>query len=561
MKLTQSLKSWLTEHKGVAADAEDSAFKAAATEALSDGSLTPQKLVELTADKEDEEASSAKSVLEQILAGQKAINDRIDQIEKGNDDTGGNSDPNAVGEKTTPKLSKDAPRSPDLSGGQTGGDPEESMFDKFFAGNNPTVSDQMPLIRTVGAHEQYDTTKKAAVYPSETKGGRPHPLAGQRVCEGDGTAGTRRYIDEPSDLDRAVCGAFAKAMIAASTKTIPSALRMTQHDSDLFQYALRNYSWGGVIGGIGDDDPRGQGVNNAKLTDPQIKAILDDAASGGLEIAPIVFDDAIITTPLLSGEFFPRVNVVNITRGRRIEGGSMGNVTLSSGGADGTAIPLFNTASFISAFDTNIFVVNGAIEIGLDFLSDSPIAVADMVTTNYGQVLLNWLDEQCVLGDGTTEPEGVNVASGTVSVNAENGAGGPPTVGDYEALLFGVPKQYKAGFATNRITYGANETTYQRARSIAVGTSDQRRVFGMTHEDYQLLGHPYAIGTAIGNRAINFCNWGRYRMYRRLGLTMRATTEGKELVRANEMLITARARFGGQLEDGNACAVMADAQS
>ncbi|WP_196300513.1 hypothetical protein, partial [Streptococcus pneumoniae] len=83
-----------------------------------------------------------------------------------------------------------------------------------------------------------------------------------------------------------------------------------------------------------------------------------------LEIAPIAFDDQIILTPLLNGEFFPRFNTVPITRGRRIESASMGNVTLSSGGADGTDIPLFATAAFIAAFDTTIFVVNGSIEIG-----------------------------------------------------------------------------------------------------------------------------------------------------------------------------------------------------
>jgi HK97 family phage major capsid protein len=551
MILTQSLKSWLVEHKGVAADAEDSAFTAAVTDALTDGSLSPAKLAELTVTKEDAQASQLEKTLQSILDGQKTLNDRIDTIEK---------KPEAKPEEEKkeekkPELKKDAPKIPD------GEDkPEEkSVFDQMFAGSSTGIDANMPLIRTVGAHEQYDSTRTAKHFPMETKAGMSHPFAGQRVFEG-GTSG-KRFIDEPSELDRAVCGAYAKLLISGAGKGVPHAMKMTDHDKDLVQYALRHMKWGGVINGIGDEDARGIGVNDAKLSDWQIKAVLDDAASGGLELAPIVFDDAIIMTPLLTGEFFPRVNLVTITRGRRIEGGSIGNVTLSSGGADGTAIPLFNTASFIAAFDTNIYVVNGAIEIGLDFLSDSPVAVADVVTGQYGTVLLNWLDEQCVLGDGTTEPEGVNVASGTVSVNAANGAGGPPTVGDYEALLFGVPKQYKQGFPTNRITYGANETSYQRARSIAVGTTDARRVFGMTHEDYQMFGHPYAIGTAIGNRAINFVNWGRYRMYRRAGLTLRATTEGKELVRANQMLITARARFGGQLEDGNAAAVMADAQS
>ena len=553
MKLTPELKAWLVENKGVDAGADDETFLKAATAAVMDGSLSAEKMVELTAEKADHEASAFEKKLDSILSGQKSINDRLDAVEKKKaaTETVDQSDDENKTDHKDAKLSDKAPRAQDA--------PSKSAFDKMFASDLPDF-DTDDAIRVVGAEEQYSSTRSAQQFPEYTGKGAKHPYAGQRVFEG-GTEG-RRYIDEPSERDKAINGAYFKWQANISMKgRVPAALRMSQHERDLVQFALHEEKWGGVIRGEGAEDINAIGVHNRKLTDMDIKAVLDDAASGGLEMAPISFDDAIITTPLLTGEFFPHVNLVNVTRGRRMEGASIGNPTLSSGGADGTAIPLFNTASFISAFDTNIFVVNGSIELGLDFLSDSPVDVADIVTQRYGMVLLNWLDDQCVLGDGTTEPEGVNVASGTVSVNAENGAGGPPTVGDYEALLFGVPKQYKQGFASTRIRFGANETSYQRARSIAVGTTDQRRVFGMTHEDYQILNHPYSIGANIGNRAINFCNWGRYRMYRRLGLTMRVSTEGKELIRANQMLIAVRARFGGQLEDGNACAVIADGQS
>lgn len=557
MKLTKALKGWLIANAGVAKDADDATFKDAVSTALMDGSLTADKLVELTEEKEDKEASTLEKLLGTIVENQTKTNERLDKIEAGRESKSDESDDDDKGTKDAkPKLSKDAPR----VDGDDDSKSTSSTFDKMFSEGNHYHDADEPLIRVRGVDEKYDTTKKSMVFPEKTAAGAKHYLAGQRVFEG-GTEG-RRYIDEPSEFERAVCGAYFKWQVNISQRgRVPANMRMTDHDKDLIQHALVKMPWGGVINGEGAEDTNSIGVNNRYLRDHEIKAILDDASSGGLELAPIAFDDAIITTPLLTGEVFPFVNVVNVTRGRRMEGGSIGNPTLSSGGADGTAIPLFNTASFISAFDTNIHVVNGSIEIGLDFLSDSPIDVADVVVQRYGQVLLNWLDEQCVLGDGTTEPEGVNVASGTVSVNADNGAGGPPTVGDYESLLFGVAKQYKNGFQKTRIRFTANETSYQRARSIAVGTTDARRVFGMSHEDYMLLGHPYSINGSIGNRAINFCNYGRYRMYRRLGATFKTTTEGKELTRANQMLITIRARFGGQLEDGNACAVIADGQS
>jgi HK97 family phage major capsid protein len=546
MKLTKALKGWLNEHAGVAADADDDAYRKAAADAIVQGTLPQEKLLELTTTEEDQKAAQNESKLDQLLDLVKSQGDRIAELEKAPETP-------AETEVETPQPTK-APEAPETP------EPTKSQFSRMFSQAQAEEDDTPLTVRSIGVKEKFDTTRREKRYPVEDAKGRAHPYANQLVYEGSRSTGMRQ-INEPSELDRALCGAYFKWALAATGKNVPHNLKMTDLDNELVQYALHEEKWGGVIHGEGDDSPRGIGVQNEKLAPSQIKAILDDATSGGLEIAPIVFDDAIIQTPILNGEFFPHVNVVNITRGRRIEGGTIGNVTLSSGGADGTAIPLFNTASFISAFDTNIYVVNGAIEIGLDFLSDSPIAVGDIVTAQYGQVLLNWLDTQVNLGDGTTEPEGVHNASGTVSVNAENGAGGPWTVGDYEAMLFGIPKQYKAGFPNSRIRYGANETTYQRARSIAVGSADARRVFGMTHEDYQLLSHPYSILGDFTNRQANFTNWARYRMYRRLGLTIKSTMEGKELVRANQMLITARARFGGQLEDGNACVVVADGQS
>lgn len=518
---TPKMKSWLVEHKGLSAEASDSDAAQAATDALldDDNPLTSDKFTELQSDPDAQKGNDLADTLKGVL-------DRLDKIEE-------------------------APK--ETSSGAT------SDLAKVFAGSARDV-------RVIGAHEQYDSTKSRLHYPDKTGHGNPHPLAGLPAYEGAGGAGaTRRPLFSVSEQEKAVNGAFIKFSIMSQfggKGGVPYPLQMTDHDNDLIKHALHESKWSGVIHGEGSEDEHAMAIKSPRtLTGSEQKAILDDAQSGGLEIAPIAFDDALITIPVLFGEFFPSVNVVNITRGRRIEGGSVASVTINSGGGDGTNIPLENTSGFISAFDTTIHVADGAIEFGLDFLGDSPTNIMDLVQEDYGRQMLKYLDDQIVSGDGTTEPEGVLNATGTVSVTADNGATGPPTVGDYESLLFGVAKNFKTGHPSNRILFGANETTYRRARGIAVGATDQRRVFGMTHSDYMLFGHPYAINESFTNRQSLFGVFPRYRMYRRLAPVIKVTTEGKTLTRANLMLMTIRARFGGQVEDGSAFAVNITGQS
>ena len=534
MKVTTLLKSWCHDNAGLSADeSADADYTKAAATALVEGSLSPEKFAELTKDPDADKALSLESKLDAVLAKLAATPETKEP------------------ESSTTKVAEGAAKMPSIG--------------SSLASSKEEPSDG-PKVNVMTMDKMYDTTRREARYPEMTESGRRHWNAGQRVFEGGGIKGAGRPMSEPSDFDLAISGAHFKRMIAVafgSKQKVPRPLQMTEHDDKLWEYAVRELNWGGVFDGVGDEDPGAVGIDNQKLSGMQQKALLDDALSSGLELAPIVFDDAVILAPLLMGEFFPRVNVVNVTRGRRIEGASIATVTLQSAGADGTLIDLFDTSSFITEFNTTIFVVDGAIEIGLDFLSDSPINVGSILTQQYGEVLMQWLDDQVNLGDGTTEPEGVFNAGGTTTITSANGGAGPPTVGDYELLLFGIAKQFKQRFQTNRITYGASDTTYERARAIAVDATDARRVFGMDHESYMLFGHPYGIGnpTPWANTRINFVNWGRYRMYRRLGLSITVTTEGQTLVRNNLMMISARARYGGRLEDGGAAAVMTSAQT
>jgi len=542
MKMTPKLKAWLVSEKFVAdKDSSEESFLKAATEALISGKLSSEKLVELQTEDEEKNANDAMTLLKGIAAG---VEQNASDIKAMKETPA--APPAAPAEKRG-ELKADSPKLDDGIKAAFAESADDSV--------TPEKSGSDIQIRLKGVEESFDSTKQVMRFPEKTNGGSPHAKAGQIVMEGN------RIIEEASQLERALSGMWFKCLLQSSTggRGVPHKLRMNDQDKALLEYALHKEKWGGKINST--DEENGVEIDGKHLSDMMRKQVVDDLTSGGLEIAPIAFDNQVITFPLLHGELFPKVNLQTITRGRRIEGATVATVTMAWGGGDDTAITLQLTAGFVGAFDTLIHVIDGAIEIGLDFLSDASVDIGPIVTDGYGRRLMNQLDRVIGTGDGTTQPEGVTVASGTTAVASANGASGPPTVGDYEGLLFGVPKEYKSGHPQNASCFCANETTYARARGIAVGSTDERRVFGMSHEDYQMFSRPFAIENSLTNPDIFFGVMARYRMYRRMGLTMRSSTEGTTLIRRNMLLITARARFGGQVEDGSAFAVMSDAQS
>lgn len=397
------------------------------------------------------------------------------------------------------------------------------------------------------ARESYDWTTKQATYPMQTKSGSAHSFAGQPVFyEGNS-------INMLSEGAVKAVDVFVRWSLTKSTvpQNLPRAIRpLDDHEKELMEWMLKDCKWTGHIGGINR-------IERRKLSELERKALLDDTSSGGLEATPIMFDDAVILTPILSGELFPFVNVVNVVRGRRIEGFSMQNPTFTSGTPEGTAITPFSTTNFISAFDTTINVASGAMEIGLDFEDDSPTDIGSQVITQFGLKAMEWLDRVIAYGDGVVEPLGIMRTPGVVSLNSDNGANGPITVGDVEALMRGVTKAFRKepGAVT---AFLSSDTTYFRIRGIPVGPMDERRVFGQTHEDYMLMSRPYKVQNDIPNNFLAFTNLKRYRMYRRLGSSIRIETAGSTLARANTRLIVIRMRFGGQPELGGAVAMMQD---
>ena len=334
---------------------------------------------------------------------------------------------------------------------------------------------------------------------------------------------------------------------------------LSEHERSLLDEVCQKQTWCGKIGSEFYDEIGGHS---------NVKAILDDTVvlgSGGLEIVPIEFDSDIISFPLLTGELYPLVDIHPVSRGRRIEGASIGTPTLAWGGGDGTQITVFTTTAMVNPLDTDIFVADGAIEIGRDFLSDSPVAVGSVLTGLVGERLQNELDLVIANGNGTTQPTGIFQAAGVGAVVTANGAAGPPTLGDFTNLMFGVDKQYRR--PNLNPTYISNDTTYARSRQIAVDpaavSTDQRPVLADVNSfsNYQSLGWKHAVENNLTNPVACFCAMKKYRLYRRIGLEIRFETGGSYLATRNLALLVYRARYGGRLMDANACARWANGQA
>lgn len=569
--LTAKLKKWCVDNCDTKATAEDSEFRKAVGEAMAKsddekGYLSIEEYTKLSTTKDDDSASEFLKGQNDILEALTSIGKSLKTQDKSTEEL--EAEKKTEEEAATKKIQDDAIKKVKeeaavkeaeaeaekaaekavLAKKKEGYKPSQLEKAVMAMGGTPDEEDEEKGfdVRVKEAAESYSDTKSALTYPEITGKGADHPFAGQPVK--DFTEGSGRIMDHGSELDKAVAGAWGKYMANVAIKKSKTIgfMSMPQHDKELIVYALQNMKWGGSTTGSDFAD-----IDNRKLTPTEQKTLIDDAVSGGIEAAPIVFDDDVIQTPLLHGELFPLVNVVPISRGRRIEGVITGTVTGGWGGVDDTAIALFNTASYVSAFDTTIFRWEGAIRIGLDFLSDTPIDFNQHISTQYGERLLEDLDDVIATGDGTTQPEGIMNKTGATSI----AFGAATTIGNYESLRFSVAKPEHRANLLNTAVFCGTETSYQRVRAIPVGAADARRLFG--HDHFGATAGGYTFGTAaykinesLTNQQIFYTLLGRYRMYRRRGFTMRTSTEGDTLIRRNSMLMVAMARYGGQAERG-----------
>lgn len=537
IKITKALAAHAAEHLGLdsslASDvkANEDAIRKCVSEALVSGKISVKQLEELTAEPAVEDAAAkAKAMMNEAVA------EAVSPLAKGLED---------LTITLTKAFAAKPAEEPQGQGEGAGAKAYQA------AGEQAGQKEVEGKVRVKAVTELYDGTKRMAMQPGTEKA--------ISVPGGDGIPD--RVLYEPSQFDKAVSGAWLKFMInrqaTADNHTVPNGLKMTDHDWALVKHAVHEMPFVGPVGMKGEDEEVGTAgwAKSMRLSDMQQKTLLDDATSGGLEAVPIVFDDIAILTPLLTGELFPFVTVRTTTR-RRVEGFSMANPDVYWT-AEGTTPSVFDTADFIAAFDTNVHPCTGTMEVGLDFESDSPVAIADLLIGRYGEVMRKELDDVIATGSGSGRPLGIFNTVGITALTTANGTGGPWTVGDLDKLYYGVDAAFRQE-AGNRLCFVGNDTTYQRLRSIQVGTSDQRRVLGMS---YLGQGQPmindvrYCRNSTIDNAALGAVCLNRYIMYRRAGFSVRRETGGTTLAAKNLAQYIFRMRIGGQLNHSSAAVV------
>lgn len=351
-----------------------------------------------------------------------------------------------------------------------------------------------------------------------------------------------REIETQSQRDLAKMGAFMKFKAARSGV----AIALTDHENGLMEEMFARDTWVVTTGETVEKNVPGS----------RVKTLLYDSTSGGTNAVPLWFDDDLITFPLLYGEIAPYVRLVEVPRGATVGGASLANPTIQWGSAvqEGTSITTFNTASMVAPVNSSIHVAAVAVQVGRDFLADAtPIEVGTDLVGNMSQALANSLDSQLANGDGTNEPLGIFNTSGTAVITTINGSSGALTVHDVEAMLFGLPRQYRKPNNPS-IRWVMNDGTYRRIRGISVSSTDQRRIFGYNYEAYMLADRGVSIQNDIPTVNCAIADLSRYRLYRRDGTEVRVLQEGITLGLTNTVVFLLRARYGGRMVDGNAVA-------
>ncbi len=561
--MNEQLKQWLISNKGVDKDASEKEFKKAAAECLVSGDLSRTKYLELTTEEEDRSADEFAKRFDRLADGIEAMVAAMGTKAKDEDDDeepkpkrkpkrrpaaeADEEDEEEDEEEEAAPKRKPKPKE-EGKGTEPGGTKgQPTRLAKMIGAMGTSFRADGVDVRVKEAVESYSDTKSTLTYPHATKAGRPHALAGQPVRD------FGRAINTGSEKDLALCGAYAKWQIMSVTPRLAGNPRLAfemlnDHEKSLLCHLAENEDW---------DDSQDGKMRTAKGYRGGVKALIDDAVTGGIEAAPIVFDDRVIETPLLHGELFPLVTTYPLDRGRRIEGVAVQTVTSTWGGVDATPIGLFDTTAYVSAFDTTVYRWEGAVRIGLDFISDTPIDFGALITRQYGERLLEDLDNVVATGNGATQPLGVMNAGGTATI----GFGGTTTIGNYESLRFGVSKAEHRPDVKASAVFCGTETSYMRAKALPLGAADARRLFAYNatttgnYDDYAMMDRPYKINESLANTQVFYAILARYRMYRRKGIAIRTSTEGETLMRNNLMLITAMARYGGQMERG-ACAAV-----
>jgi HK97 family phage major capsid protein len=530
MKINDALRAAMTKRFGAPAGATDEQIKALVGAKVASGELDAQELVEMS-----KSADSPRDKLTSLVQGEvkAAMTPVVEAI-------------GALAESVKAIAIERTASAPENVQTKRFGTPATPPAAALRRGGAPDVK---------SVEKMYSTTKSALIGPERTKDGKVshHPFAGRQVQH------MGRSLDTISDLEKACTGAFIKQQVSSqmiNPSALPPGLRLTDHDRELLKYAAHELPWTGYLDGL---DHGTHEVKDRKLTDFEVKALLDGDTSGGSAVVPIVYDQAIIETPLLYGQLFPLVDLVPLSQGRVIQSALFSNPTINSGPREGgsPSITVESAAGYITQIDTLIHDATGAFKIGRDFSEDTPIDVQEIVTRTFGYAFQAWLDMVIAVGNGSTQPLGVASATGLTSVSSSAGTNGPGTLGDLEAMIFGVPLEVRTAQG-GRCAYVSTDTAYRRIRGMANGADDQRRVFGMDTQQYRTFDYPHKVSQSIGDSTLIYGNWAYYRMWRRRGFDLRVEMGGQTLGLENTMLLIGRARFGGNVMLSSAFAKMSN---
>lgn len=530
------LKAYLVKEFGLPADADEASVKKMAAELLASEKLTSEKYLELITPKAAEQSpldklTAALATKLGLPAGgvtvETAKAPTVEQVL-------------AATAATVKEHGLAQPERPDSALDPT----------KVFAGAAAAHNAQdAGRVRVKKASEQYGSTKARKVYPkSIIKNGieLPHHKGGQDVV----FEGVAAY--DQSEAERAKSGAWQKHKLC---KALGLMHLMTDEDNDLLLEAVNEDQWVGDISIFSPSDdyarPKRLSEIHKKTTD-----LISDSPSGGSSLVPYYFDMDLVTYPTLNGELFPFVDLRELAISNQVKTGTLTNVSIQTGPAEATAITLQTTTSMAAALTSNVFNATGAITVGRDFLSDSPLKLQDELMASYQRALANYLDQGIAAGDGTTFVLGIFQTSSTNTKTAANNTAGPVTVADINGMISALPAKYRKKDAPDAaIVWVSTDSLYFRIKGIKTGLSgDQRLVYGYDLEKYMLQAHPYKITDASGvaGSQLAFGRMDKYRMWRRKGMAFEASSDGKTLMLANELLITMRSRWAGQVIDPSA---------
>lgn len=526
LTITPALREHMVKNHGVSADADDAAVKKAAVSAVMSGKLAEKDLRGLQ-----------KGTSEKAKDGKGALPD-VDPPEH---------DPNKV-----------------FSGAIGGG------------GESGEKSGQ---IRVKKATEGYATTKSRQQWPELGRHRKGEYAAGEDAFywehDPESRMSLKKPIYAPSEAEQVKMGALFKYFVIRDCGEekcrTEIGLTMTEHDHALVKEAMHEDNWVGSDtvglrprklydgerndigkkGGLFHKDAGGASMQKATV-------VLGDTGglSGGDQAVPQYFDFEAIRIPLLYGELVPYVEITPTDRGSAAHSYSIGTPTFVTT-ASGTAITPFTTDGFVATFDVPFYPASCAFQWGRDFEMDAAPNFGQMVVAQMGDQFKYQMDNWIAVGNGTTQPQGLNSASGTITVAPTGSSHATMVYNDGVNLAFGVTKPYRKAFGGQNTMFAMRDSMYKKFMQVVTGvTGDARPIYGMHLKDYQLGDYHVAIQNDIADGTVFFANMRGYRMYRRLGLYFELVTTGVTLTLANTKLLFARARFGGKLTLGGYCAKM-----